>query len=483
MRKFLAVILTVLTLVSVVLPTFAAEEVVAMGTTADDAKNLSLIVTEYISDSKSPDVGPFVGSDGKTVASTTYNAFQYIEIYNSGEEDIDLSKVSIAAVSNSGADATGKKYWADYHQFSKKMNFETGSIFKNIKFKDDQNLKDKEAVNPSASDMVLKVGQTAVIWFWNDATHAIASKMTTSPGATVGGVYHKGFKEFYGMDDNALVIAVYAGSDVAGKGLGNPNHPDAGNRFSLNTTDGWCYYGLIDERGMGATGWSVNTPVWDAENGFNEKVLAIFGWGTSTHHSIQPSEGKSTVYVPANTTPDLYNENIKATLADEGDEFTPAADYVANKYVESYKELAVLDFDQAPTPGAIPAWQQAYIDASKGAALDTAVVNAFVNATKKVPENVTQGAEEKIEVNFKDRSELGNKGQGKKQDDGKGNGLALWLLIVIIVGGVLVLGGVAAVIVFVVILPKKKKAAAAIEATAEVTAEAEAAPAEEKVEE
>ncbi len=482
MRKFLAVILAVLTLVSVVLPTFAAEEVVAMGTEADDAKNLGLIVTEYISDSKSPDVGPFTGSNGKTVSSTTYNAFQYIEIYNSGSEDVDLYKVAIAAVSNNAKDASGKSYWADYHQFYKKVNLQKGSIFNGVSFKENQNLKDKEAVNPS--DMTLKVGETAVIWFWNDATHTIASKMTTSPGATVGGVYHKGFKEFYGMDDDALVLAVYAGSDAKGSGLGDPNNQDAGDHFQLNT-GAWCYYGLINENGMGAAGWSVTTPVWDAENGFNERVLAIFGWGTSTHHSIQPSEGKSTVYVPANVAPDLYNENIKASL-EEGDEFTPATDYVANKYVESYIELAVVDFDQTPTPGTIPAWQEAYIAASKGAEMDAtqqAAVAGFVNSAKKVSENVNKGTEEKIEVNFKDRSQLGNKGQGKKQDDGNGNGLALWLLIVIIVGGVLVLGGVAAVIVFVVILPKKKKKKAAAAAVEAAPAEAEEAPAQEKTEE
>ncbi len=486
MRKFLAVILAVLTLVSIVLPVFAAEETgPADMTTADDAKNLGLIVTEYISDSKSPDVGPIVtnAEKGTTVASTTYNAFQYIEIYNSGDVPVDLYKVAIGAASDKAADSNGNKYWADLHLFQKKMTLRAGSIYTGVSFAENQaSYSSNKAENPNSG--VLEPGKTAIIWFWNDDTHTIASKMTTSPGAAVDGVYHKGFRDFYNVPADTLVLAVYAGSDesrIADENNGDPN--SACGRFHLNIDGGWCRYGLIDESGLGVNGWSVSNPIWDKENGYNERILCLFGWGTSTHHSVQPAEGKATVYVPANTDPKLYNENIKASLETEEElaAYVPAADYVANEYVDGYMELAVLDFEQVPTPGVIPAWQAAYIKASKGTTLDTteqATIDAFVSATKKVPEIVEGEREEEIEVIFKDRSELGNKKQNEKNDGGEGKGLPVWALILIIVGGVLVLGGVAAVIVFVVILPANKKKKAALAAAAESEA-AEAAPAEE----
>ena len=176
MRKFLAVILAVLTLVTIVLPVFAAEATAAADkTTADDAKNLGLIVTEYISDTKSPDVGA-IGD----VSSATYNAFQFIEIYNSSDVDVDLYKVAIAATSND-KDANGNKYWDDLHVFQKKMQLRAGSIYNGVSFKDGQeNLKANKAENPNSA--VLGAGKTAIIWFWNDSTTTIAAKMTTSPG-------------------------------------------------------------------------------------------------------------------------------------------------------------------------------------------------------------------------------------------------------------------------------------------------------------
>lgn len=489
MRKFLAVILAVLTLVTIVLPVFAAEATAAADkTTADDAKNLGLIVTEYISDTKSPDVGA-IGD----VSSATYNAFQFIEIYNSSDVDVDLYKVAIAATSND-KDANGNKYWDDLHVFQKKMQLRAGSIYNGVSFKDGQeSLKANKAENPNSA--VLGAGKTAIIWFWNDSTTTIAAKMTTSPGAPDGDVYHKGFRDFYNVPSDTLVLAVYAGSDSAGSA--SPSPSAACTRFYLNISSGWYTYALIDESGMGAAGWSVDTPAWTREDGYNAKVLCMFGWGVQTLHGLSAAQGRSTVYVPANTTPDLYNENIKASL-EEGETFTPVADYVANAYVGGYKEVAVLDFDQEPTPGTVPAWQAAYIAASKGATMDAtqkAAVDAFVNATKIVPEVVAGGTEEKIDITFKDRSELGNQGTNKKDTSTKKKS-AGWVLPVAIGGGAAVLLAAAAVVVFVVILPKKKKAAAAAAAAvvedAPVAAEEQApveaveeAPAvvEEKIEE
>jgi hypothetical protein len=283
----------------------------------------------------------------------------------------------------------------------------------------------------------------------------------------VNGVCHKGFKDFYGMDDDALVVAVYAGSDAAST------------RFSLNISSAWTTYALIDESGMGANGWTIDTPAYTAADGYDDRVLTFFGWGSGTHHGILAAENMATVYVPANAKPDVYNGNVKAAL-DEGESYTDKNDYIEINYVDGYKELAVVDFEQAPTPGVVPAWQLAYIAASKGEAFDATAINSFVKATVKVPEKVEDSAEDKIDINFKDRSELGNKGQNKKQDTGKKKGMSTLVLILIIVGAVLVLGGVAAVVVFVVILPKKKKAAVA---AAPVAAAEEAPAVEEKTEE
>lgn len=469
MRKFLAVILAVLTLVSIVLPVSAADITAADGTTADDAKNLSLIVTEYMADTMANEVGPIQGGDTTTV---NYNAYSYIEIYNSGDVAVDLYKVAIG-VSSNDVDANGNKYWSDLHQFTKKMSLRSGSIYQGVSFNGDQaSLSANKAENPI--NAVLEPGKTAVIWFWNDYTTKIAAKMQKSPGEAVNGVYHKGFKDFYGMNNDDLVVAVYAGTDANGAQSMSPI--SVGGRFLLNTSS-WVTYGLIDEMGMGANGWTVDTPAWTVDNGYNERVIALFGWGTGTHLGVQPAENKATVYVPANTTPDVYNGNTKAAL-DEGETYTDKTDYLEIDYVDGYKELAIVDFEQAPTPGVVPAWQLAYIAASKGEALDAtakAAISSFLTATVKIPENVEGSAEDKIDINFKDRSELGNKGQNKKQDTGKNKGMSTLVLVLIIVGGVLVLGGVAAVVLFVVVLPKKKKKA--------VVVEAPAADAEEKVEE
>ncbi len=462
MRKFLAVILAVLTLVSVVLPVSAAEPGVAPdGTVADDAKNLSLIVTEYMSDTKAFEVGPIPNGDTTTVG---YNAFQYIEIYNSGDVAVDLYKVAIAVTSDA-KDANGDKYWSDLHQFRKKMTLRAGSIYTGVSFTGEQSsYSANKAENPNTA--VLEPGTAAVIWFWNDYTRVIASKMTKSPGEAVNGVYHKGFKDFYGMDDDALVLAVYAGTDANGGQSGSA--AAACGRFMLNT-DSWTTYALIDETGMGANGWTVDTPAWTEEGGYNERVLSLFSWGSGTHIGAQAAEEKATVYVPANTTPDLYNSNTKAALDDdEKAAYTDKTNYVEIDYVDGYKEVALLDFEQAPTPGVIPAWQLAYIAASKGETLDAAAqaaISTFLTANVKIPENVEGGTEDKIDINFKDRSELGNKGQNKKQDNGKGKGLSTLVLVLIIVGGVLLLGGITVVVLlFAVILPKKKKAAASVAA-------------------
>ena len=395
MRKFLAVILAVLTLVSIVLPVSAADITAADGTTADDAKNLSLIVTEYMSDTMANEVGPIQGGDTTTV---NYNAYSYIEIYNSGDVAVDLYKVAIG-VSSNDVDANGNKYWSDLHQFTKKMSLRSGSIYQGVSFNGDQaSLSANKAEN--SINAVLEPGKTAVIWFWNDYTTKIAAKMQKSPGEAVNGVYHKGFKDFYGMNNDDLVVAVYAGTDANGAQSMSPI--SVGGRFLLNTSS-WVTYGLIDEMGMGANGWTVDTPAWTVDNGYNERVIALFGWGTGTHHGLFAAEGYATVYVPANVAPDLYNryQQMLGLYPD----FVPATDYVVSDYVDGYKELAIADFRQYPTPGTVPAWQLAYIAASKGEAYNAATINAFISATAVTLENIPTRTETKIEVQLIPREE------------------------------------------------------------------------------
>ena len=360
-------------------------------TTADDAKNLILIVTEYLSDTKAHEVGPIAGG---VTTTASYNAYQYIEIYNSGDVAVDLYKIAIA-VSSDAKDANGNKYWSDLHQFNKKMSLRAGSIYNGVSFYYEQSSYSScKAENPNTA--VLEPGETAVIWFWNDFTRTIASKLATSPGAVVNGVYHKGFKDFYGMDDDALVVAVYAGSDANGSQSATPTA--ACDRFMLNTSTTWTTYGLIDESGMGANGWTVDTPAWTATDGYNDRILALFGWGAGTHHGICAAENKATVYVPANVTPDVFNK-YQTNLGSSS--FTPANDYVALKGVIGYKEMGVAHGNQIPTPGVVPAWQLAYIAASKGETLDAAAqtaINAFVmSAAPGLPE-VEDRPETKIEV-------------------------------------------------------------------------------------
>lgn len=457
----------------------------------DDASDLDLIITEYLSDSRSPDVGIEWDPSGRVTPKDTsddtdpetYDGFGYIEIYNNGASDIDLYNVAIGVTQNYVTG--GQNPWEATHLLNKKMSLKSGSIFDGITF---ANAEQKSSLTNNGdpewcrnpNEAVLRPGQFAVIWFWNDYTNTVMQAFKTKGGESYGKpvkdettnelVYHKGFRDWYGIDDDALVLAIYAGTDTAG---GASMAATGGNRFPL-TTGNPAVYALLDES-KGA--YDLGTPAWSEVGGYNEKVLSLWQWGEGGTIGIRKDEGRSTVFVPASCTPDLFNRLYEQALDDEDKEsYVPATNYYEIGHVFGFKEMAVVAFSEKPTPGHMDDWQEAYIAPTKvdptkyaGMTLDAwveKVINDYITVTAPEPEEEQQKDEEKIDVIFKDRDTLGNQGQNQqKVDKDDNNGGNKVILIVIIVAAVVVLAGAAVVVILVI--KKKNKPVAADDVAAE----------------
>ncbi len=477
MRKFLAVILAVLMLVSIVLPVAAEEETVNYdvstdGTKAEDADKLPLVITEYYNDTTSPQVGIQV-QEGETDP-LTYNAFQFIEVYNAGSENIDLYNVAIAAAYNGKSESIKENPWETTHTYTKKMSLHQGSIYTDINFADNA-AKEKYTNNVCFNPVngVLGAGQLAVIWFWNDYTDIVSDAAVKlgyeSYGATVNNVTHARFRELMGIPEDVLVIAVYAGTDKEG-GAGSVT--TTGSRFMLNVTGGAHQYALIDESSF-ANGWDLGTVAWTVAKGWHDAIISTWEWGVNTRVGLRATEGKSTVFAPANKTPDLFNRIEKMSLEGKDlENFVPAKNYYEIGYVDGFKEMAVVSFDETPTPGTMNDWQWAYVDPDSayvtgklnGATFEewsAALIKTYIEAAAPELEAEVEKEEEEIDLIFKDRDDLGNQGQNALDpvDDGEGKGgMNTIVLIIIIVAAVVVVAGVA--VVLILVLKKKKPVAA-----------------------
>ncbi|MBE6630341.1 MAG: hypothetical protein E7624_05770 [Ruminococcaceae bacterium] len=480
MRKFLTALLAVFMLAAVAVLPLAAETTAVTksefdGTTVADAEALDLVVTEFMSNTTcSVTVG------GTDVSSR--NAFQYIELYNRSEtKEINLYDLAIVRSKNS----LSNDPWNAGHNFDAKMSLNPGNIYDSVPGMTSSYSK-HACVNPGTA--ILKPGQFAVIWFWNDDTTFVSDKAGKSLGETTvvnlpeGGtktIYHKAFRDHYKTEnsgvtisDDLLIIAVYAGTTTD-----TTNNP----RFALNTSSSYMYALVKDEAG-GANFDNKTEPAFTANKGsdgtlyqYNEKIVCLWQWGVLTNLSI-PSitpEGVSTIYVPANNVPTYYNASQTAI---EGDEYEAKNNFYESGYVDGFKEVGLVAFEEKPTIGTMDAYQWVYVDPNrapdsvKGLAAngktweEVAVENYLAANVQAGEEDVENPEEERLPGGVHvDRDNLGNKGQNA---DNTGNtvnnndgGLTLWALILIIVAGVVVVGG--GVVVVIIVLKKKNKPVAA----------------------
>ena len=499
MRKFLAALLAVfmLTATIAVLPVAAADELADYekslkdGTTIADAEALGLVVTEYMSNTTS------------SLDSSSSDAFQYIEVYNRGNTDVNLYDLAIVR----GSNATSGSTWNKKQMFEAKLSIQAGSIYTGSPASNTTYACD----NPMTA--IVKPGQFAIIWFWNSACETVSKNFGKSIGASSkdadGKVtYHNYFRQHYRtqnaeakdyITDDLLIVAVYAGSSKD-----STNMPT----FSLNTSSSYMY-ALVDksfdyknekvyERFYGA-----NKEV--SHSKFNSKIVCMWQWRAA----YGGYEGAATIYAPADASPDFYNATQKAIESS----YVNKHNYYEAGFVDGFKEVGQISSSEnnKPTIGSMTAFQWAYVDpanapesvkalAKDGKTWQQVALEAYVAANVEVGEQVEDNAEiDKNQSNIHvDRDNLGNKDQNvlvgdyeyyteggkyyrypagdksKAEEINKetydaaiasADGLGIWLWVIIGGAAAVVLAGAAVVVI--IILKKKNKPVAADDVAAE----------------
>ena len=504
MRKFLAGLLAVLMLASVLALSVGAADATTKTfdkSTKEDAGKLDLVITEIMPQSTNPDGN---SNDG--------DLYEYIELYNRGTKEIDLSNYCLLRAKDNNKQAAST--WRSTHKFENVVNLVAGNVY------DDPNVKsDKRTVEIYNPDSIkLQPGEFAVIWVWNDDNENYCSKYgmnlagsdndrLNSNGTVVSFPY---FRDAYSqkvtsvpqqkdgetvptpMSDDVLVLVAMGSTQAI-----NPTG------FRLANGDNYIY--AVAEKSMGQ-----NIATHDAIT-FSKEIACMAHWGFSSSASIpQVSQpGLSTIYVPADQEPYLVNEGNRLNVK-ENESYKTYTDYVERdndiNFETSYKEMAVFTWWEVPTPGYMMPYQWIYLvgadkvpesakcyiseikyennDPSKevlsAQMIRTPEMNkdwveaykAFLLADKLTVggEGSGEGETKREEIDYdkiqQDKlQERHEKPSNVNNNTGKKQGLPTWALILIIVGGVVVLGGVAVTVILV--LKKKNKPVAADDVAAE----------------
>ncbi len=495
MRKFLAALLVVLTLVASIVPVAAADAEVPKGvdgSTANDAESLSLIVTEYLSNS-SANAAIVDGLSYKAGEAhpTTYDAFGYIEIYNAGDAAVNLYDYKLVSTP-----MVGDNSWDKNGKVTAVSDLKSGSIYEGFKLYNNAAAATYDNNYPCDNPGMARIepGKFAIIWFWNGRTLDIAAHAKEN-GVAFGdysGAYHKGFRDHYAslgqeIPEDTTIIAVYASSVYAGSATANAETP----RVTLSTSTN-TMYALVKDAFDPAVDTLYTKATKTTPAVKNANVASFWSWGTSLGTGATSGENIATTYVPANGVPYMKNYADSVALTDaEKASFVPFTDYLDADYVDSYHQAAAFCVDSVPTPGKMPAYQWLLVDADNTPAAllegvdqtaekwQEGVINAYVQSKIEIPSKGEETDEEQREITLLTREEIEkmlNEEINKRNPGGKKYKLLWWGLLLIIVGAVV---GVAGIAVLVIVIIKKKKAAAVV--TEEVV-EGEAAVAEEAVE-
>ncbi len=369
MKKMMSAVLAVVLLMGLLaaIPAFAADlnEGVKTfdGTESTDYDDVDLVVTEVMVNSKSNDdryndLPVDEQSDSKF---HSYDCFDYIEIYNRGDKEVNLYDYSLLRAKYHGVD---NPYLAD-GKFTHKNNIVPGSIYSEGV---SASLKKHDVINPSstnydankpASEQLhwLKPGEFAVIWFWTSQCDTVSSansksmaSANTNVSATSNAHYFPQFREHYNVSDDTIVLAVYAQNNATNA------------KYNFDLVAGSAYMYAIADRNF-----QIDTPAVEgagaANPSLNAGIESMFCWGTGTRAGIPTTDNtdhQATNYMPPNVAPDLYNADNKGV--DKNWDETKYFDYVQTGHSISYKEMAVFRFAEEPTVGSMPMYQWAYVD-------------------------------------------------------------------------------------------------------------------------
>ena len=505
MRKFLASLMAVMMLASVLaLSVGAATGATFDKSTADDAKNLDVIITEVMPQSKNHEDS----ADGSDL-------YEYIEIYNRGNSVVNLADYCLLYCNSYGVTATTNQ-WLLNHKFTNVLNLVGGNLQQNDPALAGKKLP-QQLVNPSS--LMLEPGQFAVVWVWNndDEQYCADNNVNIAAPKNEGGkiVTFPKFREAYSV--SASTSAHVKNSDGSVDTVGIPDNTllmVAMGATNINSAafrlanGGRSMYALAKKevgQNIASDGFTKSSPITNPND-----FLCMFEWGTNGTKGGIPEmarAGYSTIYVPANQVPYMVNRGNE--LNAKKDE-TPVSytDYVASyldKNVEaSYKEMAVMTYWERPTPGYMMPYQWVYVledaenipadakvklpDSAKKYIYDKTIddealvltdtenpnwktdMYTFLEEARLITGDDGSGEDEtkRDEIDYKTQEEIKKQNDKTIKNQQKNNtkkGLPVWALILIIVGGVVVLGGVAVVVILV--LKKKNKPVAADDVAAE----------------
>ncbi len=429
MRKFFVILLALLLAAVGVCGASAATALptcVHDGSTAAQGE-MQLVVTEMLTNS-------YALNSSKLTNAAHMDAFTYIEVYNRGQESIDLSDLSLARYRDTYV-VGSNEFYSD--KFEAMVDIKAGSIYDGIAVS--SSVSSNACTNPT--DMTVAPGELAILWIWNDATVAVDTQYANALGMPVevdgvGDVYHYYFRQHYGMELNndIPIYAVYGGDTTS-----------TSDTFTLNKSSNYVY-GLVKDT------FQLTEAVFEQTNSgtiLNDKVLCTWQWGTGRSTGIaiasdgyietayknaqgyaitvfkaSPYEGKATLYAPAASDPFYYN----AQRSVYNSSYVNKVNYVdiGADYVFSYKEMAVMcpaTEAGASTIGKMDDAQLAQVDPTRAAAKAqtagqsleawTAAANAaflqgrISQGTGEIEDN----PESVIDVVHTDRSNLGNLGQ------------------------------------------------------------------------
>ncbi|MBE6703125.1 MAG: lamin tail domain-containing protein [Ruminococcaceae bacterium] len=400
MRKFLAVLLTVMMLagVLVALPTSAAVATSSFDGTKSDAK-IDLVITEMLVNSKTGQESlDNQQAAGSVSVFSSPDAFDYIEIYNRGTQPVNIYNYVI--MSAPARDFTGDNQnntlavnEANKYKFTKQNVIFPGDIHSAEAGAASGSQKEYNSCsNPNGgTDGYINPGEFAVIWFWTSATDTLCS--TLGSRANVGGRVTGDdrtfpyFRDFYELDDDVKVFVTNAKTSSGNENIFN------------DLKAGWIYALVDNTQGTGMVQRNQSAVTISGGNKtLNSRIACMAEYATYTPVGIVTTDNMDDVsayYLPAGCVPHLYNKNQKAVVDSENqtalerakeeaiekgetfDEaaeaafkadptkwktFTEAVNYVDIGYAHSFKETAIVSFTEEPTPGGMPAWQWMYVD-------------------------------------------------------------------------------------------------------------------------
>ena len=372
MRKFLAALLAVMMIASVfaAMPIMAEEATARTskfdGTKSDEAMN-GLIITEILVNSKAGTQRDDQPSGESAAVFSSPDAMDYIEVYNAGDEPVNLFDYVILSApyrdftgesKDSGSNAATTPY-----KFTYKNTIVVGDIHSNGAKADVKSYKN-DCSNYGDHNMgQINPGEIAVIWYWSTATDTACSDLGYSVGAMREGDDRTFpyFRDYYGMDSETKIFVTNA---KVSSGQTDLFHTLEYNYIYALAHNSYKFEDAAITVQSTAGGGETRT--------LSNKISCMASYTTYNGVGIvttQNMDNVSAYYVPSACTPDLINENAKKVAELEGKlaEYKPYVDYVGSTQGEadcalSYRETAIMSFTEEPSPGSMPSWQWKYIE-------------------------------------------------------------------------------------------------------------------------